>query len=70
MKKKYRVGDIITLEGTGYFYHGVDVVILELDEDGEIQLARAVVPDERLGRAGFIEEGGEYYIVQWEWSLN
>lgn len=66
-----KVGDLFTLMGTGEFSQGVDCIIMELSpEDGRIIKARAVVPDERLGRMGFILEGDDYVIAEWRWSEN
>lgn len=67
---KYNIGDIITLEATGEFAPGIDIIVTELDENGVVKKARAAIPDARLARHGFIEEGGEYYAVVWQWSEN
>lgn len=67
---KYNIGDIITLEATGDFAPGIDIIVVELDENGVVQKARAAIPDPRLARHGFIEENGEYYAVVWRWSEN
>ena len=66
----YQIGDIITLEATGDFAPGVDIIVTELDENGVVAKARAAIPDSRLAKHGFIEEGGEYYAVVWKWSEN
>ena len=67
---KYKLGDIITLEATGDFAPGIDIIVVELDENGVVKKAKAAIADERLGRHGFIEENGEYYAVVWNWSNN
>lgn len=63
-------GDIIQLEGTGDFA-GMECIVLEVDAvDGRITKMKAVVPDERLGKMGFILEGEDWVAVEWNWSEN
>lgn len=67
---KYTVGDILTLEATGVFAPGIDCIVVEVAGDGHPKKIKAAIPDERLGKHGFIEEGGDYYAMEWEWSQN
>lgn len=68
---KYIIGDIIVLSGTGIFYPGVECIVVEMSERGNWpKKIKAVIPDERLGKHGFIEENGQYYAIEWEWSQN
>lgn len=39
-------------------------------DDGRVTKMKAVVPDERLARIGFIEEGGDYVAVEWQYFPN
>lgn len=67
----YKVGDLLTLEGSGIFYPGVACIIIDVSQDGTYPTKiKAVIPDERLGKHGFIEEDGEYYAIEWKWSPN
>jgi len=69
--RKYKIGDMLVLKGTGDFFPGVECVIVEVSEDGKYPTKiRAVVPDEKLCRHGFIEEDGQYYAVEWKFSTN
>lgn len=71
MKDKYKIGDLFTLSGTGIFAPGVECIIIEVGNEGStIKKLKAVIPDERLGKHGFIEEDGDYYAVEWNWSQN
>lgn len=64
-------GDIIWLEATGDFAPGIECIVLEVSpEDGRVTKMKAAVPDKRLARIGFIEEGGEYVVVEWNYSSN
>jgi hypothetical protein len=68
---KYKAGDFLFLEATGIFAPGIECLIIEVAPDGAYPTKiKAVNSDERLGRHGFIEEGGEYYAVEWKWSPN
>ena len=68
---KYNVGDLMTLDATGIFAPGIDCIVIATSDDGSYPTKiKAVIPDERLGRCGFIEENGEYYAVEWKWSDN
>ena len=67
----YQIGDLLTLSATGDFYPGVECIVVEVAEGGKYPTKiKAAVPDERLGKHGFIEEDGEYYAVEWKWSPN
>lgn len=67
--KKRNIGDLIIIGGTGDFAEGIECIVTEV-ENGRITKAKAVVPDERLGRIGFLKEGDDYVIVEWSWSEN
>ncbi len=58
------------LEGTGIFADGIEMIVMEISDDGRILKAKAAVPDERLIKYGFIIEGEDYIIVEWAWSEN
>lgn len=63
-------GDIIQLEGTGDFA-GMECIVMEVDPvDGHVTKMKAAVPDERLGKIGFILEGEDWIVVEWNWSEN
>lgn len=65
-----QVGDIIILEGTGDFA-GMECIVMEVDPvDGRITKMKAVVPDDRLGRMGFILEGEYWVAVEWDFYQN
>lgn len=67
----YNVGDLIMLQGTGDFYPGVECIVIEVSPDKKYPTKiKAVFPDERLCKHGFIEEDGEYYAIEWQWSPN
>ena len=64
-------GDIIWLEATGCFSPGIECIVMEVHpDDGRVTKMKAVVPDERLARIGFIEEGGDYVAVEWQYFPN
>lgn len=64
-------GDIIHLEGTGDFAEGIECIVMEVDPiDGHVTKMKAAIYDERLGRMGFILEGEDWVVVEWEWSQN
>lgn len=66
-----KVGDIITFEATGDLAPGISCVVVEVSpDDGRILKVKAVTPDERLGRMGFIESNGDYYAVEWQITKN
>lgn len=65
------VGDIVFIEGTGDFYPGIECIVLEIDpEDGRVTKMKAAIPDERLSKMGFIIEGENWVVVEWNYSLN
>lgn len=62
-----KVGDSITLLGTGIYSKGVECIVTQVSvQDGRILELRAVTPDELLCKVGFIERGGEYYVTEWD----
>ncbi len=67
--KKRNIGDIIVIGGTGDFAEGIECIVTEV-KDGRTVKAKAVNPDERLGKIGFLKEGDDYVIVEWNWSEN
>lgn len=64
------IGDLFMLEGTGYFYPGIEMIVTEVDDNGQVKKAKAVHPDPQLGKHGFIEQDGDYFATVWEWSRN
>jgi len=63
-------GDIITLDGSGDFA-GLECIVIEVDPvDGRVTKMKAAVPDDRLGRMGFILEGEDWVAVEWDYSMN
>lgn len=65
----YKVGDLITLEASGVFSPGIDIIVIDV-QDGKILKAKAAIPDPRLGKHGFIEEDGEYIVTVWDVCYN
>lgn len=63
-------GDIVILEGTGDFQNFECIVMEVSPEDGRVTKMKAVVPDDRLGRMGFILEGEDWVAVEWDLFLN
>lgn len=64
-----QVGDHFYIEATGEFAPGIECIVLEMT-DGRITKAKAAVPDPRLASRGFLIEGEDYVIVEWNWSEN
>ena len=65
------IGDIVFIEGTGEFYPGIECIVLEVaPDDGRVTKMKAVTPDERLSRMGFIIEGEDWVAVEWQYSQN
>jgi hypothetical protein len=63
-------GDIIILEGTGDFAN-FECIVMEVDPvDGRVTKMKAAVPDDRLGKMGFILEGNDWVTVEWDYSCN
>lgn len=67
MAPRYKIGDVILIEGTGIFARGIECVVLETFPDGRYSKARALYPHPDLARHGFFYEDGEYVI--WEYEL-
>ena len=68
-----QVGDRLTLltSPESKFYPGLELEVIEVaPDDGRVLKAKAIVPDERLGRLGFLKEGDDYVIVEWDWCSN
>jgi hypothetical protein len=67
---KRKPGDIIILEGTGDFAN-MECIVMEVDPvDGRVTKMKAVVPDDRLGKMGFILEGEYWVVVEWDYNMN
>lgn len=64
-----QIGDTFYIEGTGDFADGIECIVMEM-EDGRITKAKAAYPDPRLAKIGFLQEGDDYIIVEWNWSNN
>jgi len=65
------IGDIIKLEATGDFYPYIECVVLEISpEDGRITKMKALHPDDRLAKLGFIIEGEDYVAIEWNYHPN
>lgn len=63
-------GDIIILEGTGDFAN-LECIVMEVDPvDGRVTKMKAAIPDDRLGRMGFILEGEDWVAVEWDFYPN
>lgn len=66
----YQPGDIIQLDGTGDFA-GMECIVMEVDPvDGRVTKMKAVIPDDRLGKMGFILEGDDWVAVEWDFCPN
>ena len=68
-----KVGDTITLIAapSSKFYPGIQLEVTEVaPDDGRVLKAKAIVPDERLGKLGFLKEGNDYIIVEWDLCYN
>jgi len=66
----FKLGDIIVLEGNGQYSDGVECTVTEISNEGEILKAKAIVADPKLAKIGFLIEGDDYIIQQWDWSNN
>lgn len=64
-----KIGDTFFIEATGIFAPGIECIIMEM-QDGRITKAKAAISDERLLKHGFLSEGDDYIIVEWNWSEN
>lgn len=66
----HQPGDIIKLEGTGDF-DGMECIVMEVDPvDGRVTKMKAAIPDDRLGKKGFILEGEDWVAVEWTVTQN
>lgn len=66
----HKPGDIIRLDGTGDFA-GMECIVMEVDPvDGRVTKMKAVIPDDRLGKMGFILEGDDWVAVEWDFCPN
>ena len=66
----HKPGDIIRLDGTGDFA-GMECIVMEVSLiDGRVTKMKAAIPDDRLGKMGFICEGNDWVAVEWDYSLN
>lgn len=66
-----KVGDIVEIEATGDFYPCIECIVLAVSQDdGRVTKMKAVIPDERLAKLGFIIEGEDYVAVEWDYYPN
>ena len=66
-----QVGDTVMIEATGDFYPHIECIVLEVSpDDGRVTKMKAVTPDERLAKLGFIIEGEDYVAVEWNYYPN
>lgn len=64
-------GDIIILEGSGDFANGLECIVMDVDPiDGRVTKMKAAIPDDRLGKMGFILEGEDWVAVEWDYNPN
>lgn len=61
--------DTFFIEAAGEFGPGIECIVMQMDGD-RITKAKAAVSDERLTKYGFLIEGNDYVIVEWNWSEN
>lgn len=67
----YLPGDILILEGKGVFAPGVECIVTEVCPiDGHVKKIKALIPDERLGKHGFLQEGEDWVAVVWDLCMN
>lgn len=67
----HQPGDIIHLDGSGDFAEGLTCIVMEVDPiDGRVTKMKAAIPDDRLGKMGFILEGEDWIAVEWLYSPN
>lgn len=67
---KRQPGDIVTFEGTGDFTN-FDCIVMEVDPvDRRITKMKAAIPDDRLGKMGFILEGEDWVAIEWDFYPN
>lgn len=63
-------GDIIILEGTGDFAN-MECIVMEVNPvNGHVTKMKAAIPDDRLGKMGFILEGEDWVAVEWDFCPN
>lgn len=66
-----QIGDTVFVEATGEFSPGIQCVVLEISkDDGRVTKMKAAIPDDRLGKMGFICEGDDWIVVEWSITLN
>ncbi len=66
-----QVGDIVFIEATGDLAPGVECIVMEVSpDDGRVTKMKAAIPDERLARMGFMIEGDDYVVVEWDYWPN
>jgi hypothetical protein len=66
-----KVGDIIRFEATGELAPYIECEVLEVSpDDGRITKMKAVTPDDRLFKSGFILEGDDWVAVEWDYYEN
>lgn len=56
---------------TGEFAGGLECIVMEVNpEDGRITKMKAAIPDERLGKKGFLLEGEDWVTFEWDYWPN
>ncbi len=55
------------LEGTGDFAPGIECIVMEVSpKDGRVTKMKAAIPDDRLGKMGFISEGDDWVAIEYD----
>jgi hypothetical protein len=63
-------GDLIVIQGSGDL-ENFECIVMEVDPaDGRVTKIKAAVPDDRLGKMGFILEGEDWVAVEWDYNMN
>lgn len=64
-----QIGDTFFIDATGEFAPAIECIVMDM-QDGRITKAKAAIPDEKLLKHGFLIEGENYIIMEWNWSPN
>ena len=66
-----QIGDIVRLAATGELAPGIDCIVMAVHpEDGRITKMKAAIPDDRLCKLGFIIEGDDFVVFEWDYWPN
>lgn len=66
----HQPGDIIKLDGTGEFAW-MECIVMEVDPiDGRVTKMKAAIPNDKLGKMGFILGGEDWVAVEWQVHMN